>query len=227
MIEWILNYELEILRWVHVIVAAYWLGGEWGVFNASRNVANPALSIAERKRYMELAYNIDIVPRSMIIWLLPVGFHMAALHGISPITGIWVWVVWIAVFLWWVLLFQAYRARGTDTGLKLTMWDERIRYVVIPALFLLGAVSLATGGPVTAGWFAMKLFIFSLLLVIGLYLRFVMRDWVIAFRKMEADGPTPELEGSIASILAKARQFAYVYWIGIATVAFFGVVKPF
>ncbi|RME66830.1 MAG: hypothetical protein D6782_03630 [Alphaproteobacteria bacterium] len=227
MLDWIISYEHDILRWIHVIVMAYWLGGEWGVFNASSNVANAALSLEERKRYMELAYNIDIVPRSMIIWLLPVGFHMAADLGISPITGIWIPVIWVAVALWWVLLFSAYRARGTDRGLTLTLWDERIRYIVIPALVLLGGVSLVTGGPVTAGWFAAKLTLFGLLLIIGLYLRYVMRDWVIAFRQMEASGSTPALEDKISSVLAKARKLAYVYWIGIATVAFFGVVKPF
>ena len=24
------------LKWAHIIAMAYWLGGEWGVFNASR-----------------------------------------------------------------------------------------------------------------------------------------------------------------------------------------------
>ena len=57
----------DVLRWLHVIFAAYWLGGEWGVFNASTNVANAKLSFEDRMRHMETAYRIDILPRSAII----------------------------------------------------------------------------------------------------------------------------------------------------------------
>ena len=71
----------DILKWAHIILAGYWLGGEWGVFNASTNVVNRDLTLEERRRHMTTAVMIDIVPRSCIIWLLPVGFHLANTIG--------------------------------------------------------------------------------------------------------------------------------------------------
>ena len=44
------------LKWAHIIAMAYWLGGEWGVFNAPRPITNTKLSLEERKRHMETAY---------------------------------------------------------------------------------------------------------------------------------------------------------------------------
>jgi len=48
------------LKWAHIIAMAYWLGGEWGVFNASRPITDTSLSLEERRRHMETAYRIDI-----------------------------------------------------------------------------------------------------------------------------------------------------------------------
>ena len=41
--------QLDFLRWVHILALAYWLGGEWGVFQTSYHVTNSSLSLEERK----------------------------------------------------------------------------------------------------------------------------------------------------------------------------------
>ena len=68
--------ELAVLRWAHILCMVYWLGGEWGVFQTSYNVINRKLSLEERRRHMETAYRIDILARTGIILLLPLGLHM-------------------------------------------------------------------------------------------------------------------------------------------------------
>ena len=55
--------ELAVLRWLHILAMVYWLGGEWGVFNTSTHVINRKLSMEERRRHMQTAYNIDILAR--------------------------------------------------------------------------------------------------------------------------------------------------------------------
>ena len=52
-----------------------------------------------------------------------------------------------------------------------------------------------------------------------------MRDWVMLFRQL-AEGPNEAVEAKLSSALARGRQLAYIYWIGIALVAYFGVAKP-
>jgi hypothetical protein len=40
-----------------------------------------------------------------------------------------------------------------------------------------------------------------------------------------ASGPNAEVENSLEKSLRTGRRLAYVYWIGISTVAFFGATK--
>ena len=61
--------ELDVLRWLPILAMVYWLGGEWGVFQTSYNIVNRALSLDERRQYMETACRIH--PRT--ITALPVS----------------------------------------------------------------------------------------------------------------------------------------------------------
>jgi len=218
--------ELAVLKWMHIVAMVYWLGGEWGVFQTSYNVVNHRLPMDERRRHMETAYRIDILARTGIILLLPLGFHMAFLWGIHPYGGIYLVIMWVVLLLWLSLTWSAFIKRETDTGIKLTVWDERIRFVLIPALMISCITSIFGYGPFNPAfdWFIAKLFIYSLLLVIGLKLRFIMREWTELFRVL-AEGENQEAEETLERSIATGRMLAYLYWIGIGTVAFLGVTK--
>ena len=218
---------LLILKWAHIIAMVYWLGGEWGVFQTSYHVTNPRLSLEERRRHMETAYRIDILARLGIILLLPIGLHMGYLWGTQPLGGGWLVLMWILTAGWVGLALAAFAKRGTDAGLRLTIWDDRIRYVLIPVLAGLATWSLLTDWPFQQNWYATKILIYSGLLVIGLILRFVMRHWTLTFRQLAAGGPNAELEAKLTREINFSRKLAYLYWIGIGTVAFIGVTKFF
>lgn len=220
--------ELAVLRWLHIIAMVYWLGGEWGVFQTSRHVIDRQLSMEERRRHMETAYRIDILARTGIILLLPLGLHMGNVWGVQPLGGAWLWLMWALSAGWLALCWAAFVYRETDRGIRLTVWDERIRYLVIPALLISAALSLFGYGPFEAGtgqkWFSWKVLIYGLLLIIGLQLRYIMREWTELFRVLAA-GPNAEAESTLEKSLRFGKRLAYVYWIGIATVAFFGATK--
>jgi len=220
--------ELAVLRWLHILAMVYWLGGEWGVFQTSTHVINRKLSMEERRRHMETAYKIDILARTGIILLLPLGLHMGHIWGVQPLGGMWLWLMWALFAGWLALCWAAFIHRETDTGIRLTIWDERIRYLVIPALVISAGLSLLGYGPFEAGtgqkWFSWKVLIYGLLLVIGLQLRYIMREWTELFRVLAA-GPNPEAESKLEKSLRFGKRLAYLYWIGIASVAFFGATK--
>ena len=232
--------ELSIFRWIHVLAMAWWLGGEWGVFHASSGVCDPKLGYDERKRCLNTAFKIDVMPRSMIIVLPLIGLHLGSLNGISPVTGAGLIIAWVLFLSWIGLINAAFWYRGTETGLKLTMIDERIRYVFIPLLIGFGAFGLFTNTfpsinlftdeelvtyVQTQKWYAMKIMLFGFLLVIGMALRIIMRRWMVAFAQLKSGGSTEQTEKIFGDALLIGRKLAYIYWIGIATVAFFGVSK--
>jgi hypothetical protein len=230
MLEFWSANEIAILRWLHILAMVYWLGGEWGVFQTSYNVINPKLSLDERKRHMETAYRIDILARTGIILLLPLGLHMGHLYGLQPLGGWWLGAMWLAFAAWLTLTWSAFFARETDLGIALTKIDEAIRYVVIPALLFVGISSLIQAWPLETGeggkWYAAKVTLYGGLLIIGLLLRYIMRGWTEMFRIL-AQGPNEKVEAELNRQIQFGRGLAYIYWIGIAATGFFGAVKPF
>jgi hypothetical protein len=54
-----------------------------------------------------------------------------------------------------------------------------------------------------------------------------MREWTVLFRRLATEGANEEVEMTLDKSLSFARKLAYIYWVGIATVAFLGAVKPF
>jgi hypothetical protein len=216
-----------VLKWLHILALVYWLGGEWGVFQSSYNVTNAKLPLDERRRHMETAYRIDVLARTGIILLLPLGLHMGHNFGVQPLGGWWLFAMWLLTAAWLGLCWTAFVHRGTDEGLRLTIWDDRVRYVLIPVLAVTATLSLATGQPFGAKWYAAKVLIYSGLLTIGLVLRFVMRHWTETFRQLAVGGPRADLELRLGREIAIARRLAYVYWLGIGTVSFIGVTKFF
>jgi hypothetical protein len=229
--EFLALHELSILRWVHILAMVYWLGGEWGVFQTSYHVTNPALALDERKRHMETAYRIDILARTGIVLLLPLGLHMGKLYGFVPVLeGAGVWWMWLFFAVWLAMTWTAFIKRETDVGIAVTKAEEFLRYPLIAALFVLSAMSFAGSGPIVSGesnyWYPSKMALYAFALCIGLLLRVVMRRWTERFRII-ATGPNPEQEAALAREIGQARIAAYIYWVTIASVCFLGAVKPF
>jgi hypothetical protein len=222
--------ELDVLRWVHILAMVYWLGGEWGVFQTSYNIVNRKLSLEERRRHLETAYRIDILARTGIILLLPLGLHMGHIYGFQPYGGGFLVGMWIAFAAWLCLTWSAFLARESDLGIRLTKIDEALRYVLIPLIFIVGVSSLLGHGPLEVGpgtlWYPAKLTLYGFALIIGLGLRFVMRAWTVRFRRL-AEGPNPAEEAALEREIVLARLMAYVYWITISGVCFLGATKPF
>lgn len=229
--EFLADNELEILRWAHILAMVYWLGGEWGVFQTSYNVTNAALSLEERRRHMETAYRIDILARTGIVLLLPLGLHMGKIYGFVPLLdGVGVWWMWLFFAVWLTMTWTAFIKRETDLGLAVTRFEELLRYPLIAALLLLAGLAFAGSGPITSGaanlWYPSKILLYAFALMIGLFLRLVMRRWTERFRILAA-GPNAEQEAALAHEIALARMAAYLYWITIASVCFLGATKPF
>ncbi|WP_321327139.1 hypothetical protein [uncultured Parasphingorhabdus sp.] len=229
--EFLTVNELSILRWVHILAMVYWLGGEWGVFQTSYNVTNRNLSLEERKRHMETAYRIDILARTGIVLLLPLGLHMGKLYGFVPLLeGAGIWWMWLFFAIWLAMTWTAFIKRETDIGITVTMLEEKLRYPLILGLFVVSFMAFQGAGPIESGegnhWYPAKMALYAFALCIGLFLRLVMRRWTERFRIL-AQGPDAVQEAALEREIAQARISAYIYWITISGVCFLGAVKPF
>jgi hypothetical protein len=216
----------RVLVWLHVLLAIYWLGPDWGVYVNSRYVARADLPLAERRRFLEAALRIDLVPRSCLILLLPAGLLLAGQLGLSPVTGAGLAAVWAGAIAWLLLSWRIYRRPGDAATAALRQLDHGIRWVLATLCIVTALYSLATGTLFLTTWLPLKLLGFGTLLLLGLALRAVMGGWAMGFQRLAAEGSTPATEAVFAGALRRARPIAWIFWSVSAALAFLGVVKP-
>jgi len=179
---------------------------------------------------METAYRIDILARTGIITLLPLGLHMGYLWGVQPLGGGWLISMWLIWIIWMGITWGAFAKRGTKWFKPLSNIEDWTRYLLIPTLLITSLSSLAGNGPFESGpgqaWFAAKVLTYGTALIIGVILRLIMHEWQKMFPIL-AQGSNPEVEAKLKKSIQLGRNIAYLYWILILTTAFFGAVKPF
>jgi len=155
---------------------------------------------------------------------------MGHLWTVQPCGGGWLVANRVLGLSRLALCWAAFMFRETDIGLRLTRIDEAVRLMLIPLLLIAAISSLSGYGPFKGDpglrWFAAKLGICGLLLIIGLLLCLIMREWTMLFRKL-APGPDAAVEARLEHSIRFGRRLAFGYWIGIASVAFLGATKPF
>ncbi|MBM3514339.1 MAG: hypothetical protein FJX59_11585 [Alphaproteobacteria bacterium] len=217
----------DTLVFLHVLLAIYWLGPDWGVYVTSHYIAKPGLPIDERRRFLAAMLKIDLLPRSCLIVFPAVGFQLAANLDLSPVTGNWLAAVWVFCLVWLVVSWLVYLNKGPMGGELLRRIDNGVRYVVAPAMVLAGAYSLVTGAWFGGGWLALKVMVFGVIVALGLVLRSFVGLWVLGFRRLAAEGANAEVETLFTGALAKAKPVVYVFWGSSAVMAFLGVTKPF
>lgn len=215
-----------ILVIVHVVLFAYWLGGDWGVYVNAKYVADSKLPLAERIRFLQASFRIDLMPRIAFPLLLVVGIQLASLLGAWPILGTLMPVVWIAVLAWLAVNVAGYLRQGTPTGDRMRNIDQNVRMVLAPLLIGIGVWSLISGGPILAVFVALKLVVFGCMIVVGLVLRAIMRNWAIGFKRLATEGPSAAVDEIFQNSLGRARWVAYGMWSLSGVMAILGVAKP-
>jgi len=68
--------------------------------------------------------------------------------------------------------------------------------------------------------------LYAFALCIGLFLRYVMRQWTVYFRALAA-GPDAAIQAKLDKEIAQARIAACIYWITIPEICILGATKPF
>ena len=211
-----------ILDFLHVLLFAYWLGPDWGVFVCGRRVANPELSREERVRFLKAPVAIDIFPRSAIVLIIAVGLTLAYLGGYLAM-GLWSLVlIWLVAAIWLLLVwFIGYILEPGPLKARLDAVHVAIRHAATAVLLGVGVYSLLFGEPVATRWLAVKLVLVAILIAMGSALRVIVGGWVRDLTGVA--GP----EGAIARSYPFTRKLVFTFWLASISIAFLGVTKPF
>lgn len=211
-----------ILDFLHILLFAYWLGPDWGVFVCGRRVADESLSREERLRFLKASVGIDIFPRSAIVLIIAVGLTLASLGGFIAIGPLVLAAIWAVAVVWLLLVwFTGYILSPGPLKARFDSAHVALRHVVTACLLAVGVYSLAFGTPIALDWLAVKFILVAILIAMGSVLRVIVGSWV-----RDLTG-VPGSEGAIARSYRHTRKFVVTFWLVSISIAFLGVAKPF
>lgn len=213
-------YALALVA--HLLLFAYWLGGDVGVFYSSYVVGDPNRPVAARQAAAGILVWLDRIPRVCLILMLPASLSLATAMGLASWPHVVLAAVWAVATAWLVLLW---RVEATHAA-ALSVIDGLIRVVVIATLAVLGVAALTGTGPITGPWLGIKLLLFALAIGCGLVIRRVFAPFGAAFARLGSEGSTPEIERAIDTSLQRTRPFVMVIWACLIAAAVVGVTKP-
>jgi hypothetical protein len=214
-----------LVKFVHIVLFVYWLGGDAGVFYSSGFVVNPKLTREARMTAAKIFIELDMLPRYCLAMMLTVGGILAA--GLGVPHKPWQWPLILALGPLWVwLVWMIHHKQGTALGAQLARFDLYFRWFMVAAI--IASVSLAwyDGRLRPYPWLAAKLLIFATLVFSGLMIRLKMPKFMVGFRQLMSTGPTPESDAAMIEGLRACRPYVLYIWAGVAAAALIGVLKP-
>ncbi|MEO8445706.1 MAG: hypothetical protein ABI567_11935 [Gammaproteobacteria bacterium] len=213
----------NLLRFAHILLFAYWLGADLGVFLGGGRMSRPGLAVAERNRIRDLVMAIDVAPRMALVLMLPVGFSLALAWG-APLPASALPFLWAGSALWMGVLLWVHFAHGNPAVGPVLRADMALRVLVLVGMLGLGLRGLAADSAVP-GWLATKFLLFAAVIGDGIVLRWISGQWRPAIERLEA-GDIARGEEMLRVRRRKAIVAALLMWLLVGGAAFIGTLKP-
>lgn len=217
----------HLLLFAHVVLFAYWIGADFGVFMCGRRIVRDDLSLEERLRVRQIAMAIDLLPRLALVLMVPVGFSLSRNFGV-PINGGGLLALWFTSLTWLALVIAIHHFGGRPVGRLLQKLDYVIRYAMAATIGGYGLLCIAGKTPSGDLWLGAKFILFGLIILNGIVLRLISARWQPAFDLVHQGGDARVVgELAIKANRRRAARAAITIWCLILSTAFLGVVKPF
>jgi hypothetical protein len=214
-----------LVKYLHILLFVYWLGGDAGVFYSSSFVTNTKLSREARLTAFKIFINLDMLPRYCLALMLTVGGVLAEFVGYEH--PLWQTIAIVVLGPIWVWVVHTIHAReGTEFSKKLAHWDKMFRVFMIFAIIASVIYHWVTGPLQPYPWIAAKLLIFAGLIFCGFMIRVNIPPFIEGFKVLAATGATPESDQKMIDGMAACRPYVLLIWAGVAISALLGVLKP-
>lgn len=207
--------DFLILKLLHVIGFAYWLGGDLGVFYSSFFVANEKLSTNVRVTTAKILFALDQAPRICMTMMLPTGIHLTWQMGVFRFSPAVMALIWLTAFAWLAMVITLHVAAQSKGKAMLTALDFWFRLLLSASLVIIGATAQFTDRLDMPHWVAIKLIIFGGLIACGLLVRIRLRPFGPAFANMARGAATDADNAAIRKSLGATKPFVICIWIGL------------
>ena len=223
-----MSFELTLITLLHLLIFAYWLGGDIGVFYSSLFLTDPKRKASERLMAGKILADVDLVPRFCLLMTLPSGLLLADAKGWLAIPSGLIIVAFVIAIGWCWLVWHLHMTHGKSAPLK--SLDLGMRLLLMFGLFLTAGLSFTSMISLPI-FLALKMALLGFTIAMGLTVRLVMRPFAPAFGQLMAAAQSgsdidPQTNQTIQSCLNKARPAVVMIWISLATAAALGVAMP-
>lgn len=215
----------ELLTLLHILLFAYWLGGDIGVFYSSGLVVDDRLSRDSRLAAARIMLGVDLVPRICMSLMLTVGGLLSASLGIQHPAWQMAGIVLLGPFWLGMVLVLHFRHHAAFIPL-LTRFDFYFRWAMISILLASSGYALTQERLADAPWLIAKLIGFAFLIFCGLMIRIRLKGFIDAYVKLMQGTETDEDNRRMSASLSRVRPWVVSIWIVLVFEAWLGIAKP-
>lgn len=214
---------LATLQLAHMLVLGCWLGAELVINRLYRYpILATAILFTERDRMLIQVMKINQLVRYALVMQFATGLCLASLLGYLPFALGWVLVF---SFAWVLLVYLGHNSFASSTNRILKMIERDLRLIVIGVLIMVSGLGVI-GEAYLPFWLALKVFLFSGIIVCGLGIRFVMARLFKVWNRMREHGPTPLDESDLRKSYLKVTAILILLWVLVATITVLSLFKP-
>jgi hypothetical protein len=215
----------DLVLFAHQLLFVYWLGPDIGVYYLSGRITDPALTVEQRLAAAQTFSMIDLVPRICLSLMLTVGGVLTEYVGIPHPAWQWAGILLLGPF-WLTMVLIIYFRQGTPFGATVARFDFWFRGAMIIGILASVTYSWTTGRLADTPWVAGKLILFAAILLFGLLMRVQVRPLIDGIGKMATQGPSAEVDASMATSVARTKPYVLAMWACLLLEALLGVVQP-
>ena len=237
------NPTHAVILFLHIILLVTWLGVDLGVFISSFFLRNPKYPINERLMIGRIAGILDMGPRASLLLVYPTGAWLAwigewgftkPLGPLSPVTQlvlisfiflIWEIMVWIQFWGHRKVLNGRASQKLEDFLTRYRRYDIYARWVLAAALIVDGILGILGQGFIDQPWLGWKVFLFGLIVVQGIAIRWAADAWPSLIRDIVDNGSTPAREAALNQAMRRAYPFVLIIYGLILTISMIGILK--
>ena len=210
---------------VHLLLFAYWLGGDIGVFYSSGFATNQKLSREARQIAGKIMLNLDLIPRLCLSLMLTVGGILTEYYGIEHPTWQYVGIILLGP-VWFSALVYIHFNEGTDLVKKMTKIDYVFRWIMVFTIIASVAYGFLSDRLDSEPWVGAKLILFAALIFCGIMIRKNIGGFIKGIHNIVNDNINDADDEAMVQSLSKARVFVIAIWMLLLVEAGIGVVKP-